>query len=163
MPKSEIDDIFAGAGKAKGKAKVVEPVASSSSSAGVEAKKRKKKDGGAATTIDVDESKSPDAQSKQSKKRPAPETIVDPSSRLVAVASAKRSKLEKAADSFEVAKKRKVKQDSKEAEDRFKDSRGSGHRRKTEEGFSVYKEDELGITEQGGDTPLCPFDCQCCF
>ena len=51
--------------------------------------------------------------------------------------------------------------------------------RKTEEGWNVYKEDELGITAHGGgklnllpsfslcytfgpDTPLCPFDCQCC-
>ncbi|KAF7320253.1 hypothetical protein MKEN_00809900 [Mycena kentingensis (nom. inval.)] len=51
----------------------------------------------------------------------------------------------------------------KEDLDRFKDSRGTGPRRKTEEGFSIYKEDELGINDEGGDTPLCPFDCDCCF
>src|SRR5262249_29790869 len=51
--------------------------------------------------------------------------------------------------------------------------------RKTKEGFLIYKEDELGILFEGGgnvfhplifilymncwiDTPLCPFDCQCC-
>ncbi|KAL9716104.1 hypothetical protein Ac2012v2_000549 [Leucoagaricus gongylophorus] len=45
----------------------------------------------------------------------------------------------------------------------FRDSRGTHPRRKTEEGWNVYKEDELGITAHGGDTPLCPFDCQCCF
>ncbi|KIY45436.1 DUF1764-domain-containing protein [Fistulina hepatica ATCC 64428] len=44
----------------------------------------------------------------------------------------------------------------------FRDSRGTGPRRKTEEGWSIYKEDELGIGNEGGDTPLCPFDCQCC-
>jgi len=33
----------------------------------------------------------------------------------------------------------------------------------TEEGWRVYKEDELGINNQGGDTELCPFDCSCCF
>lgn len=48
-------------------------------------------------------------------------------------------------------------------DDRFKDSRGTGSRRKTEEGYSIYKEDELGIGNEGGDTPQCPFDCNCCF
>ncbi|KAJ7492816.1 hypothetical protein FB451DRAFT_1219654 [Mycena latifolia] len=104
-----------------------------------------------------------------SKKRPAPETIVDPSTR---------------------APQKRTKEDT----DRFKDSRGSGPRkvfisplestnhlssgRKTEEGWSIYKEDELGIGDEGGgeprpsfllprlspspDTPLCPFDCDCC-
>lgn len=45
----------------------------------------------------------------------------------------------------------------------FRDSRGTGPRRKTEEGYRIFKEDELGITDVGGDTPLCPFDCDCCF
>ena len=37
--------------------------------------------------------------------------------------------------------------------------------KKTEEGFSVYTFEELGMNEndeEGGDTPLCPFDCTCC-
>ena len=49
--------------------------------------------------------------------------------------------------------------------------------RKTDDGFEIYKEDELGINvEAGGQfnptlcefihislgTPLCPFDCNCC-
>jgi hypothetical protein len=50
--------------------------------------------------------------------------------------------------------------------------------RRTEEGYAIYKEDELGINNEGGgqlaqlsfaltngrlaDTPLCPFDCNCC-
>jgi Eukaryotic protein of unknown function (DUF1764) len=49
--------------------------------------------------------------------------------------------------------------------------------RKTDEGFNIYKEDELGINvEAGGQsnptldesiyvpsgTSLCPFDCNCC-
>ncbi|KAI6153439.1 DUF1764-domain-containing protein [Pisolithus tinctorius] len=48
-------------------------------------------------------------------------------------------------------------------DDRFKDSRGTGSRQKTEEGYNIYKEDELGIGNEGGDTPLCPFDCNCCM
>uniref|UniRef100_A0A7S0RKZ3 DUF1764 domain-containing protein n=1 Tax=Chlamydomonas leiostraca TaxID=1034604 RepID=A0A7S0RKZ3_9CHLO len=37
-------------------------------------------------------------------------------------------------------------------------------RKKTEEGYAIYTEDELGLTKAGGgDTPLCPFDCDCCY
>ena len=37
-------------------------------------------------------------------------------------------------------------------------------RKKTEEGLSVYTEEELGLNKaDGGGTPLCPFDCSCCF
>jgi Eukaryotic protein of unknown function (DUF1764) len=34
---------------------------------------------------------------------------------------------------------------------------------KTEEGFIIYSETELQLNKQGGDTDLCPFDCDCCF
>lgn len=36
-------------------------------------------------------------------------------------------------------------------------------RKKTEEGFAIYTEDELGMGKKGGDTDKCPFDCDCCF
>lgn len=37
-------------------------------------------------------------------------------------------------------------------------------RKRTEEGYRVYTEDELGFGRKGGgDTDLCPFDCDCCF
>lgn len=35
-------------------------------------------------------------------------------------------------------------------------------RRVTEEGYRIFEEDELGI-DKGGNTKLCPFDCDCCF
>ena len=35
-------------------------------------------------------------------------------------------------------------------------------RKRTEEGFLVYTEEELGIGK-GGNTEDCPFDCDCCF
>ncbi|XP_044464025.1 uncharacterized protein C6G9.01c-like isoform X2 [Mangifera indica] len=36
--------------------------------------------------------------------------------------------------------------------------------RKTEDGFTIYSEEELGINNSdAGNTPLCPFDCSCCF
>ncbi|PCH33542.1 DUF1764-domain-containing protein, partial [Wolfiporia cocos MD-104 SS10] len=104
-----------------------------------------------------------DAVEQPAKKRPVPETVLDPSARVAAPAP-RRSKADKAAaraaPDAPVRKKHKA---DNEDEERFKDSRGTGPRRKTEEGFAIYKEDELGITDQGGDTPLCPFDCQCCF
>jgi hypothetical protein len=37
-------------------------------------------------------------------------------------------------------------------------------RKRTEEGYAVYSEEELGLGKKGGgDTPQCPFDCDCCF
>jgi hypothetical protein len=36
-------------------------------------------------------------------------------------------------------------------------------RKKTEEGFTIYTEDELGLGSKGGNTDKCPFDCECCF
>jgi hypothetical protein len=36
-------------------------------------------------------------------------------------------------------------------------------RKYTEEGYPVYTEEELGLNKAGGDTPDCPFDCNCCF
>jgi len=59
--------------------------------------------------------------------------------------------------------RKKLKPAEPDSEDEFRDSRGTGPRRKTEEGYLVYKEDELGIGDEGGDTPMCPFDCDCCF
>mmetsp|Transcript_36883 Transcript_36883/g.82024 ORF Transcript_36883/g.82024 Transcript_36883/m.82024 type:complete len:168 (+) Transcript_36883:78-581(+) len=37
------------------------------------------------------------------------------------------------------------------------------NRKKTEEGYAIYSEEELGLNKRGGDTPLCPFDCDCCY
>jgi len=159
MAKSEIDDVFA----SKGRATATQPT--SSSAAPVEKRRKSKKKKSvveiAKTTNEV-----------TTKKRAAPETVVDPSSRLP---SAKRVKASVATTTNILWKNDNAKGDG----ERFKDSRGSGPRRKTEEGFLIFKEDELGIKNEGGgetrlvqisvllsfftDTPLCPFDCQCCF
>ncbi|GIL42361.1 hypothetical protein Vafri_357 [Volvox africanus] len=47
-------------------------------------------------------------------------------------------------------------------DDIFGEATGKG-RKRTEEGFAIYTEDELGLGKKGGDTDLCPFDCDCCF
>jgi len=121
---SEIDDIFA---KRPASTSVVPPKE--------EQKKRRTK-----------QKQAPEMKTSElsSNKRPAPETVVDPSSHTAPL-----------------QKKSKVRADKDI--DKFKDSRGNGPRRKTEEGWLIYKEDELGINDVGGDTPLCPFDCECCF
>ncbi|KAF5831301.1 hypothetical protein DUNSADRAFT_13330 [Dunaliella salina] len=36
-------------------------------------------------------------------------------------------------------------------------------RKRTEEGYAIYTEEELGMHRKGGNTPDCPFDCACCF
>ncbi len=48
-------------------------------------------------------------------------------------------------------------------DDLFGEQTGKG-RKKTEEGFNVYTEEELGMgNPNAGNTDQCPFDCQCCF
>ncbi|KAJ7783565.1 hypothetical protein DFH07DRAFT_1054787 [Mycena maculata] len=123
---SEIDDIFA-----------KRPVASTSAIVPLKKKQRTK-------DKHVPE-KSASAPAASSKKRPAPETILDPSTRPP---PQKKSKVDKPAI---------VAGSEKDDTERFKDSRGSGPRRKTEEGWSIYKEDELGIGDDGGGVLHMPF------
>ncbi|CAL5220355.1 g2354 [Coccomyxa viridis] len=35
-------------------------------------------------------------------------------------------------------------------------------RRRDADGFAIYSEEELGLSK-GGNTPQCPFDCECCY
>ncbi|XP_057422075.1 uncharacterized protein C6G9.01c-like [Lotus japonicus] len=59
------------------------------------------------------------------------------------------------------SKKKTVRPD--DDDDKFVD-RPSRPRKKTEDGLSLYSEEELGLNKQdAGGTPLCPFDCSCCF
>lgn len=42
--------------------------------------------------------------------------------------------------------------------------RPSRPRKRTEDGLTLYTEEELGFNKgDAGGTPLCPFDCSCCF
>ncbi|WVQ68219.1 uncharacterized protein L199_006426 [Kwoniella botswanensis] len=86
------------------------------------------------------------------------EEIIDPSS-LAEI----RKKIEAAkATSSKGGKKIKSNKD-REDDALFADSRGTGTGRKTEEGYVIYKEADLQIDPTAGGTPLCPFDCDCCF
>ncbi|ORX76971.1 DUF1764-domain-containing protein [Anaeromyces robustus] len=48
-------------------------------------------------------------------------------------------------------------------DDGFGDSRGLHSERRTEDGLRIFTMEDLRIGEGEGDTPLCPFDCNCCF
>ncbi|KAG8915778.1 hypothetical protein FRC00_014365 [Tulasnella sp. 408] len=72
----------------------------------------------------------------------APDVVVDPSTNIEAKARKLNQKLKIGKDSDT--------QQLTEEDLRFVDSRGTGPRRRTEEGFLIYKEDELGITGKGG-------------
>ncbi|KAH8997536.1 hypothetical protein EDB92DRAFT_1840324 [Lactarius akahatsu] len=95
-------------------------------------------------------------------KAPAPEIVHDPSSQSSRLATPKRGP-HTATVSSQPRSSKKRKLVEKLDQDKFNDSRGRNPRRKTEEGFSIFKEDELGINVEAGGTPLCPFDCNCCF
>ncbi|CAE6378595.1 unnamed protein product [Rhizoctonia solani] len=152
----EIDDIFSGKSASKGKSKEPEPKQTPSPQTTLRKKKKKGKkvvepDAPAKDSVDQPEPVEPVSAGT---KRKAPETIVDPS--LEVEVKSKKTKSSKA----KVGKKSATVDSDDE---RFRDSRGTGPRRRTEEGYAIYKEDELGINDEGGDTPLCPFDCECCF
>lgn len=42
-------------------------------------------------------------------------------------------------------------------------SKAKTSRRVTEEGWPVYTLEEIGLSNTGGDTKDCPFDCNCCY
>ncbi|CCO26392.1 hypothetical protein BN14_00415 [Rhizoctonia solani AG-1 IB] len=139
----EIDDIFSGKSKAKGSLKEAEP--NSTSDHKVVPKKRKKK--GKKPTETEGSTEDPNGctepvevpSTSTGTKRKIPETVIDPS--LEAEGKKKKSKSSK-----EGKKSAVIDSD----DERFRDSRGTGPRRKTEEGYLIYKEDELGINDEAG-------------
>ncbi|KAI5822958.1 DUF1764-domain-containing protein [Schizophyllum commune Tattone D] len=141
----DIEAIFASS-KGKGKGKAPAPAAPPPSAPA----KKKNKDKKRKREATPDETPAP---APPTKKRVV-ETVVDPSSTKPSTTTAKPG-----ASAPPKPKKSKPSAD----DEKFKDSKGSRSRRQTEEGWAVYKVDELGIDETAGDTPLCPFDCQCCF
>jgi len=131
---SEIDDIFASKPTSK--------------------KKQQQKP----STSSFPQSKPKSVEESSCKKRPLPETVVDVSADLAGPSKRRKKNT--------IPNKNSKLNETKKNPNKitgFEDSRGSDDRRKTEEGWLVYKEHELGLNSEGGDTPLCPFDCNCCF
>lgn len=107
----------------------------------------------------VEEEKTP-----YSKKKKAPSEIDE----IFAGKKRKKSEPEKyekpneeaTGNSKKIKKKNKAKMS---ADGGFRDP-PSRPRKKTNDGLAIYTEEELGISKaDAGDTPLCPFDCSCCF
>lgn len=122
----------------------------------------------------------PASTSSTKKKRPAPETVLDPSARIEFKAAASGSLKKRRVEQNNVtggagsgSEGRLYIHSNNSDDERFRDSRGTGPRksrhialpiivsqsikpdagplgRRTEEGYLVYKEDELGIQEDGG-------------
>ncbi|KAH6917243.1 hypothetical protein BKA70DRAFT_1555794, partial [Coprinopsis sp. MPI-PUGE-AT-0042] len=135
---SEIDDIFATKGKAK-----ANPPATDAPAVKKPKKKKSKKQ---KNDTKDDQPKDQDlATLSSSKKRKAPETVVDPSQKIEGTSKRQKPNPES------------KKSTSKKDEAKFKDSRGMAGRRTTEEGFAIYKEDELNISHEGGGKPVVNF------
>lgn len=149
---SEIDNIFA----SKGVSKAIKPTSSTSN---LEQKKTANKKRGRVVVSTT---------STQSDSRLVPEIVIDSS---VPLTPAKRPRIVKATkDAALKNTKSAEKKADHEMEGKFQDSRGSESRqssvvlfcsispqyaehslgRKTEEGWAIYKEDELGIHDKGG-------------
>ena len=58
-------------------------------------------------------------------------------------------------------KKKMIKAQREQVKEEMRQDAASG-RKMTGDGYKVYSLDELGVGK-GGDTDLCPFDCECCF
>ena len=62
-----------------------------------------------------------------------------------------------------VVAKKPAKQRLEQSKSKSKKPSPNVARRTTEEGFKIYTEEELGLQDEAaGNTPDCPFDCDCC-
>ncbi|GAA5857895.1 hypothetical protein JCM9279_001810 [Rhodotorula babjevae] len=159
---SEIDDIFsAKPSKAAAASTTAAKPALASSSAptgtpsagGAAAGKKKGKKAATASAATQGTAEATTAAAAAPPKR-VPETIVDTSKAIEYYKPEPLVPKPLRDDATEAERK------AAEEDERFMDSRGT--RKKTEDGLPIYSLDELNIGH-GGDTPECPFDCQCCF
>ncbi|GHJ83861.1 hypothetical protein NliqN6_0263 [Naganishia liquefaciens] len=173
--KADIDDIFAKpSAPISEPATIVEQTLKDTATGEASKGKRKKKSKTTAQTIGEDaqptETVEPIPKQTSTKRKaadtaePAPANSAAPAAEVAVFSdpSLKSTKKQKTTVSNK-GKSREQLQQEDEEERAFRDSRGDGPRRKTEEGFFIFKEAELGIRPESGDTPLCPFDCDCCF
>ncbi|GAA5960816.1 hypothetical protein JCM3765_000827 [Sporobolomyces pararoseus] len=145
---SEIDDIFAKKSKPASTSTSAPAEGTSSASSSKNKKKKGKKSEEAVAPEAVKEEETI-AQPKK-----VPETVVDTSKTIESYNPAAERNTKRVKDMTEEEKK------AAEEERQFRDSRGT--RKKTEDGLPIYDTSELKIG-LGGDTELCPFDCECCF
>ncbi|GAA6026699.1 hypothetical protein JCM8202_005620 [Rhodotorula sphaerocarpa] len=147
---SEIDDIFAKKPKPAATAAAASPAQGQATRSKKTAKTPK---ANATTAAKADAAASEPAAASAPSKR-VPETVVDTSKSIEGYKPAPMEQTTLKENATEEERK------AFEEEERFRDSRGT--RTKTEDGLPIYSTSELKIG-LGGDTPLCPFDCECCF
>ncbi|EIN13492.1 hypothetical protein PUNSTDRAFT_129172 [Punctularia strigosozonata HHB-11173 SS5] len=168
MAKSEIDDIFASASsskakaKGKGKTSLAEnaklPAASTSAPVTSSTSKKHKKKRKRAQADDAASTPAPaPAEVQDAPKRAAPETVVDPSTRPLTKKPKTDNSGKPSSSSSALKKPSRKAKPSQDDDELFKDSRGTSSRRKTEEGFTIFKEADLGIDPEAGGTPLSCF------
>ncbi|XP_045821829.1 uncharacterized protein C6G9.01c [Trifolium pratense] len=76
----------------------------------------------------------------------------------------KNGKSNEATKSTDKTKKKNDKKKPRRLDESEYVERSSRPKRKTDDGLAIYTEEELGISKgDAGNTPLCPFDCSCCF
>ncbi|XP_062023757.1 uncharacterized protein C6G9.01c [Rosa rugosa] len=100
------------------------------------------------------------------KKTTKPASVID---EIFAGKKRKKAEAEKAKKKNEEATEKPNKPKRKKKKDLgFEDGAfvepNSGSKKRTNDGLAIYTEEELGINKaDAGSTPLCPFDCSCCF
>lgn len=105
----------------------------------------------------------------QEKSSPAKQKPRDEIHEILSGMKRKKAEKEKAEKSLEDAteRKKKSKKKKKKGEGPKEGAFGeqpSRPRKRTEDGLAIYTEEELGLSKsEAGGTPLCPFDCSCCF
>ncbi|XP_050366125.1 uncharacterized protein C6G9.01c [Argentina anserina] len=114
----------------------------------------------------VVEEEKPTSSAKKATSAKKPASVID---EIFAGQKRKKAEGEKAKKKDEEASEKSNKPKRKKKRDLgFKDGAfvddASGPKKRTNEGLAIYTEEELGINKaDAGSTPLCPFDCDCCF
>ncbi|KNE64175.1 hypothetical protein AMAG_09216 [Allomyces macrogynus ATCC 38327] len=141
---AEIDDIFGG--------KTVALASSNSSANPTDKKKKIKKKAAAKATED------PAAKADAEPAKPVTKLV----SKVVEVVDASTAKGEVAPANFAAAAPSEAKSKKRMVESKDEFLGNSGKKRFTDDGHPIYYLEDL-IAQEGGDTELCPFDCECCF
>ncbi|GMN35959.1 hypothetical protein TIFTF001_005646 [Ficus carica] len=119
-----------------------------------------------------------DAMTKKNKSKTSPkivqeETIAEegkkPSTKKLGseideIFAGKKRKKTESEKTEKVKKKKKYSSKVREDDDGGFGDSSSKPRKKTADGLTIYTDEELGINNsEAGGTPLCPFDCSCCY
>jgi outer membrane biosynthesis protein TonB len=116
----------------------------------------------------------PDENTKTESKSPKPVNEIE---EIFQTTKSKKRKEKPSEETEQGQPEKKVKKDGKDKKGKKKKEKKSGpgrllddgpeakaRRRRTNDGFAIYSAEELGFgNTNAGGTPLCPFDCDCCF